>query len=163
MKKIIKIFIIIASIGLLFYGGLYLYAWMSPKLAVNSAKSYYFYDKDENLITGTDEWISYESLDQDIINATIAIEDRHFFNHKGFDYLRIVKSLYNNFKSKSNNEGASTITQQYAKNLYLDFDKTWERKINEAWLTIRLETHYSKEEILEGYLNTINYGGVFGM
>lgn len=163
MKKIIKIFIIIASIGLLFYVGLYLYAWMSPKLAVNSAKSYYFYDKNEDLITGTDEWISYESLDQDIINATIAIEDRHFFDHKGFDYLRIIKSLYNNFKSKSNNEGASTITQQYAKNLYLDFDKTWERKINEAWLTIRLETHYSKEEIIEGYLNTINYGGVFGI
>ena len=163
MKKIIKIFIIMASIGLLFYVGLYLYAWMSPKLAVNSAKSYYFYDKNEDLITGTDEWISYESLNQDIINATIAIEDRHFFDHKGFDYLRIIKSLYNNFKSKSNNEGASTITQQYAKNLYLDFDKTWERKINEAWLTIRLETHYSKEEILEGYLNTINYGGVFGI
>lgn len=163
MKKIIKIFIIIASIGLLFYVGLYLYAWMSPKLAVNSAKSYYFYDKNEDLITGTDEWINYESLDQDIINATIAIEDRHFFDHKGFDYLRIIKSLYNNFKSKSNNEGASTITQQYAKNLYLDFDKTWERKINEAWLTIRLETHYSKEEIIEGYLNTINYGGIFGI
>ena len=60
-------------------------------------------------------------------------------------------------------EGASTITQQYAKNLYLDFDKTIERKINEAWLTVRIETHYTKEEILEGYLNTINYGGIFGI
>ena len=162
-KKILKIFLFITVFLVVIYGGIYLYAWMSPKLTVNSSKSYYFYDKDENLITGTDEWISYENLDQDIINATVAIEDRHFFNHQGFDYLRIAKALYNNIKSNSKNEGASTITQQYAKNLYLDFDKTWERKINEAWLTIRLETHYSKEEILEGYLNTINYGGIFGI
>ena len=162
-KKILKIFLFITVFMVVIYGGIYLYAWMSPKLTVNSSKSYYFYDKDENLITGTDEWISYENLDQDIINATIAIEDRHFFDHQGFDYLRIAKALYNNIKSNSKNEGASTITQQYAKNLYLDFDKTWERKINEAWLTIRLETHYSKEEILEGYLNTINYGGIFGI
>ena len=163
IKKIIKISIFILVIGIICYGGLYLYAWMSPKLTVNSAKSYYFYDKDANLITGTDEWISYENIDQDVINATIAIEDRHFFNHQGFDFLRIIKALYNNIRSGTKNEGASTITQQYAKNMYLDFDKTWERKINEAWLTIRLETHYSKEDIIEGYLNTINYGGIFGI
>ena len=53
--------------------------------------------------------------------------------------------------------------QQYAKNLFLDFDQTIQRKIDEAWLTMRLETHYSKDEILEGYLNTINYGGIFGI
>lgn len=136
---------------------------MNPKLVVNSAKSYYFYDFEENLITGTDEWIGYENIDKDIINATIAIEDRHFFKHQGFDFLRIAKAVFNNVLSGNKNEGASTITQQYAKNLYLDFDKTWKRKISEAWLTIRLETHYSKEEILEGYLNTINYGGIFGI
>ena len=62
-----------------------------------------------------------------------------------------------------NLEGASTITQQLAKNLFLDFDKTWERKIEEAWLTIKLESNFTKNEILEGYLNTINYGGVFGI
>ena len=163
LKKILIIFLILFVLGIVCYGGIYLYAWMNPKLSINSAKSYYFYDKDENLITGTDEWIIYESLDEDIINATIAIEDRHFFSHQGFDYLRIAKAMYNNIKSGSKNEGASTITQQYAKNLYLDFDKTWTRKLNEAWLTIRLETHYSKEEILEGYLNTINYGGIYGV
>lgn len=163
LKKIFIVFIILMIIGLITYSAIYLYAWMSPKLAVNSAKSYYFYDSNENLITGTDEWISYEKISQNVINATIAIEDRHFFDHQGFDFLRIAKALYNNFISGSNNEGASTITQQYAKNLYLTFDKTWERKLNEAWLTVRLESHYSKEDILEGYLNTINYGGVFGI
>ena len=60
-------------------------------------------------------------------------------------------------------QGASTISQQLVKNLFLDFDKTWERKAKEAWLTVRLESQYSKDEILEGYLNTINYGGVYGI
>ena len=65
--------------------------------------------------------------------------------------------------SKSLSEGASTITQQYARNLYLNYDKTWKRKIDEAILAFELETHYTKNEILEGYLNTINYGGVYGI
>lgn len=166
MKKLLKlhkILVFFVIVCVLVYGGIYLYAWMNPKLSLNSAKSYYFYDRNENLITGTDEWIGYDDINLNVINATIAIEDRHFFNHDGFDFLRIAKALYNNIRSGSMSEGASTITQQYAKNLYLDFDKTWERKINEAWLTVRIETHYSKEEILEGYLNTINYGGVFGV
>ncbi len=145
------------------YAAIYLYAWISPKLSINNANSHYFYDIFDNNINSTDEWISYEDIDQDLINATLAIEDRHFFIHHGFDYFRILKSLYTNFTQKSRNSGASTITQQYAKNLFLTFDKTWQRKITEAWLTIRLETHYTKEQILEGYLNTINYGGVYGV
>ena len=69
-----------------------------------------------------------------------------------------------NLKSKKLKEGASTISQQYIKNLYLTFDKTWERKIQEALLTLELETHYSKDEILEGYLNTIDFGaGNYGI
>ena len=162
-KKLLFIFTIFGVICTIIYCGIYLYAWLNPKLAINNANSYYFYDTNENLITGTDEWIGYDNIDKDIINATIAIEDRHFFTHQGFDYLRILKALYNNILSNSISEGASTITQQYAKNLYLDFDKTLTRKINEAWLTLRLETHYTKEEIIEGYLNTINYGGIFGV
>ncbi len=74
-----------------------------------------------------------------------------------------MKALINNVSAGRNKEGASTISQQYVKNLFLSFDKTWERKIDEAWLTLRLETHYKKDEILEGYLNTINYGGMYGI
>ena len=163
VKKIFKISLITFLIFTIIYSLIYLYAWINPKLAINNANSYYFYDSFDNLITGTDEWINYEDIDKDLINATIAIEDRHFFSHHGFDYLRIAKALFNNIKNGSINEGASTITQQFAKNLYLDFDKTFKRKLNEAWLTLRIETHYTKEEILEGYLNTINYGGIFGV
>lgn len=66
--------------------------------------------------------------------------------------------------SGSTQQGASTITQQYAKNLFLTFDKTWKRKWDEMWYTIKIESTYSKDEILEGYLNTINYGhGMYGI
>ncbi len=98
-----------------------------------------------------------------IIEATIAVEDKNFYKHQGFDILRIMKAMMVNISSGKRLQGASTITQQYAKNLFLDFDKTWYRKIEEAFLTMRLEAHYSKDDILEGYLNTINYGGIFGI
>lgn len=163
LKKMGIICLILFVLGITIYGGIYLYAWMNPKLVINSANSYYFYDIEENLITGTDEWITYDNIDEDIIHATLAIEDRHFFKHQGFDFLRIAKAMYTNIVNGSKSQGASTITQQYAKNLYLDFDKTWKRKISEAWLTVRLEVHYDKKQILEGYLNTINYGGIFGV
>ena len=145
------------------YSGIYLIALIYPKLNINNSKSYYFYDKDSNLISGTDEYSGIDAISPYLKNATLSIEDRHFYTHGGFDYLRIGKAMFNNIKSGKTTEGASTITQQYAKNLFLDFDKTWKRKITEAWLTVRLEVHYDKDKILEGYLNTINYGGVFGI
>ncbi len=145
------------------YSGIYLIAWIYPKLNINNSKNYYLYDKDSNLISGTDEYSGIDAISPYLKNATLSIEDRHFYTHGGFDYLRIGKAMFNNIKSGKTTEGASTITQQYAKNLFLDFDKTWKRKITEAWLTVRLEVHYDKDKILEGYLNTINYGGVFGI
>ncbi len=160
MKKkliLLSIFPVLCLLGFGFYYGLYFYAKTRPKLAIDSANGYYLYDNNGEVFNGKDEeWISLENISPYLINATIAVEDKNFYEHKGFDFLRIGKALFNNLKSGSRKEGASTITQQYAKNLFLDFDKTWKRKITEAWLTIQLESHYSKEEILEGYLNTIN-------
>lgn len=165
LKKISKWGLIFIGILITTYIGIYIYAKISPKLEINSANSFYFYDKDNNLFEkGTsNEWVNLKDISPHLINATIAIEDKHFYKHFGFDYLRILKSLYINFISGYNKQGASTITQQYAKNLFLDFEKRWSRKLEEAWLTIRLEVHYTKNEILEGYLNTINYGGIFGI
>lgn len=140
------------------------YAKLSPKLPIDSANGYYLYDKNGEIIEeGTNEWISLDEMSPYIIEATISIEDKNFYKHSGFDYLRIIKALMINIKNGETLQGASTITQQYAKNLFLDFDKTWSRKIEEAFLTFRLEAHYAKDEILEGYLNTINYGGIFGI
>ncbi len=108
-------------------------------------------------------WVSLDDVSPYVIDATLSTEDKHFYYHIGFDYLRIGKAMIKNIASGSLLEGASTITQQYARNLYLNYEKTWKRKIDEAVLAFELETHYTKDEILEGYLNTINYGGIFGI
>ena len=159
-----KWFFIFFLIFIVLYFGLYVYGHFSRKLSVRVANNYYFYDSNNNLYNGNnDNWVSLDSISPYLIDATISTEDKHFFHHFGFDYLRIGKAILTNIKNGEASQGASTITQQYAKNLFLDFGKTWSRKLQEAWITIKLESQYSKDEILEGYLNTINYGGVFGI
>ncbi|WP_195257849.1 transglycosylase domain-containing protein [Bacillus paralicheniformis] len=109
-------------------------------------------------------WVSLKSINPAVIDATLAVEDRNFFRHHGFDYMRMGGALIADLKAMSKVQGASTITQQYARNLYLGHDKTWKRKWNEAFYTIRLEQNYTKKDILEGYLNTIYYGhGAYGI
>ena len=146
---------------------LYIYAYLSPKLEIRTAGQYYIYDTNDELVyqgSSTSEWVSLEDINYNLINAVISVEDKNFYNHHGFDYLRIAKAMYLNIKNGRITQGASTISQQYIKNVFLDFGTTWERKIEEAFLTLELEVHYSKDEILEGYLNTINYGqGNFGI
>jgi 1A family penicillin-binding protein len=93
-----------------------------------------------------------------LLLATIAVEDRRFFEHSGFDPRGIGRALINNLINRQTVQGGSTITQQLAKNLYLTHERTVERKVNEAIYTIHLERTYSKQEILEKYLNTIYYG-----
>lgn len=165
LKNSILITSIFALVFLIFYVGIYIYAKTWPKLDISTANSFYLYDNESHLFTGgnSNDWISLDQISENMINATISVEDKNFYSHKGFDFPRIVKALYINLTNGKTLQGASTISQQYAKNLFLDFDKTWNRKIDEAWLTVRLEAYYSKNEILEGYLNTINYGGIFGI
>ena len=142
---------------------LYIYCLSTPKLQITRNQSYYLYDNSGELIFNNYSWVSLDEISDDLINATLATEDKHFYIHMGFDYIRIFKAIINNISSKSLSEGASTITQQYARNMYLNYDKTLKRKLEEALLAFELETHYTKDEILEGYLNTINYGGVYGI
>lgn len=164
MKKTFKVFLVLADFLLTSYISLYAIAYLIPPLELNNINGIYYYDSDGNLFTGTTkEWINIDNISTSLIDATIAAEDKKFYKHLGFDYLRILKATWTNIKSKQMISGASTISQQYVKNLFLSFDKNFSRKIKEAWLTVRLETHYSKDQILEGYLNTINYGNVFGI
>ena len=163
MKKFLKFNVIIMLLATLFYFGLYGYAKIIKKIDIKKENNYYMYDNNEELFNISDDWVKLDDISEYLINATISIEDKNFYNHIGFDYLRIIKALGVNIKNGGNVQGASTISQQYSKNLFLNFDKTWERKLNEAWITIQIESHYTKDEILEGYLNTINYGGVFGI
>ena len=161
MRFFVKSFIFLFISFVVILVGLYTYAYLSPKLDLKTSGSLYLYDnKGELLYQGSrsNEWANLEDINENLINAVIAVEDKNFYNHHGFDYLRIAKAMATNIKKKSIVQGASTISQQYIKNLYLDFDKTWKRKIEEAFLTLELEVHYDKNDILEGYLNTINYG-----
>lgn len=170
MKKkdiVYKIIIIFILFNMFLITGIYFVAKLKPKLDIRNVNSFYLYDQNMELYfkgSGQKEWVNLNEISPYLIKATLNIEDKKFYNHHGFDILRIGKAIISNIKKGSLSEGASTITQQYAKNLYLDFDKTLSRKINELWYTIQIETHYSKDEILEGYLNTINYGhGMYGI
>ena len=161
MKFFVKSFIFLFISFVVIIISLYVYAYLSPKLDLKTSGSLYLYDNQNGLIyqgSRSNEWANLEDISQYLIDAVVAVEDKNFYNHHGFDYPRIAKAMLTNIKKKAIVQGASTISQQYVKNLYLTFDKTWNRKIEEALLTLELETHYSKDEILEGYLNTINYG-----
>ena len=167
IKRTIKFFVILFVLGIATILGLYIYAYFSPKLDIKNANQFYIYDDKEEIVyqgSGNNNWVSLDEISPNLINAVISTEDKNFYNHHGFDYFRIIKAMYTNIKNGSIVQGASTISQQYIKNMYLDFDKTWQRKIEEAFLTLRLEVQYSKDEILEGYLNTINFGqGNYGI
>ena len=166
-KSFIKLFLFIVITFLIIKGGILLYLNSSPKLEIGTANNILLYDNNNKIFfqgNKSKEWISLKDISSYIVNSTIYAEDKHFYKHKGFDYLRIAKASFINITNGKTSQGASTITQQYAKNLFLDFDKTWKRKWQEMWYTMRIEKDYSKDEILEGYLNTINYGhGMYGI
>ena len=166
-KRLFKSVFFLGISGFIVLTALYIYAYLSPVLDIKNTGQLYIYNDEEQLVfqgSSSNEWINLDNISDNLINAVISVEDKHFYTHKGFDYLRIIKAMLTNIKNNNLSQGASTISQQYIKNLFLDFDKTWSRKIEEAFLTMKLETHYSKDEILEGYLNTINYGnGNYGI
>lgn len=150
------------------YSILFISAKYGSKIDIENSNSIYMYDINNKSFyegnNGTRKWVKLKDVSKNVINATIYSEDKNFYHHSGFDIPRIIKSGIINIKSKDLKQGASTITQQYARNLFLTFDKTWERKIKEAWYAFKLETQYNKNDILEGYLNTINYGnGILGI
>jgi len=112
-------------------------------------------------------FVPYDSIPKLIINAFLSAEDKNFFKHPGIDPQGIIRAIINNFKNIVNDkrlEGASTITQQVAKNFLLTNEVSYKRKIKEAILAFRIEKAYSKERILELYLNQIYLGsGTYGV
>lgn len=167
IRKTFKFIRFMIIFMLLAVGGVFAYVKLSPKPEIYNANSLALYDSNEQVFfqgNESKEWVSLDDISDHLIKATLYTEDKNFYKHFGFDFLRILKASYINIVSGSTKQGASTITQQYAKNLFLDFDKTWKRKWDEMWYTLKIEANYSKDEILEGYLNTINYGhGKYGI
>ena len=128
---------------------------------INLDRMVCYYDKNNDLIT---EEINGKSISEFVKipehtkNAFIAIEDKRFYYHNGIDYKGLGRALLNNVKSFSFKEGASTISQQLIKNTHLSNEKTIKRKLVEIKLALELEKRFSKDEILEKYLNTIYFG-----
>lgn len=108
--------------------------------------------------------VEIETVSDNIIKAVISTEDRRFYNHNGFDVIGIGRAAVGYITSGEIVGGGSTITQQLAKNAYLSADQTMIRKLRELFLAIEIEKHYSKEQILEMYLNNVYLGnGVWGV
>jgi monofunctional biosynthetic peptidoglycan transglycosylase len=110
------------------------------------------------------KWVSLEQVSPNLVKAVLISEDNNFWQHEGFDYQAIEKAIEKNIEAKKFKSGASTISQQLAKNLFLSPSKNPVRKIKEAILTWRIERTLSKRRILELYVNVAEWGdGIFGI
>ena len=106
-----------------------------------------------------ENYTQYEEVPEIYYKALIAVEDRRFYKHNGFDIIGTGRAIYNDLKAWKLLEGGSTISQQLAKNLYFPQDDTLQRKIAEIFMAMKIEREYEKEDVLEFYVNGIYYGG----
>lgn len=133
---------------------------------LNQTSVIYYQDKDtgeyetlQNLYGSENRiWASYSEIPKNLVYATVAIEDKRFYEHNGVDWLRTARASGNLFMGSGSTYGASTITQQLVKNLTNDKEVTVRRKLVEIFRALEMEKQYSKDEIMEWYLNTIYLG-----
>src|SRR5690606_36974855 len=108
--------------------------------------------------------VTIDQVPQSLLDAVIAIEDQQFYNHHGINIAAILRAAIVDLRAGAKLQGGSTITQQLAKNAFLTHEKTFTRKLREVLWAIQIERKYSKEEILEAYLNEIYWGtGIYGV
>src|SRR5205807_4944764 len=105
------------------------------------------------------ETVPYDQLPRDLVNAVVAMEDNKFYQHSGYDFFGIVRAALKNFFAGHVRQGASTITQQLARNSFALKEKTYRRKLLEIFVAERIEQHFDKQKIMELYLNRIYFGG----
>ncbi|WP_260682025.1 transglycosylase domain-containing protein [Alkalicoccobacillus porphyridii] len=155
--------------GLLVYAIVILagnYVIDNEKLVMNNSSA--LVDESGNLITRVyvenRQPVSIDDIPEHVQEAFVAVEDNRFYEHSGIDFRSIGRAAYRNFAAGGKAEGGSTITQQLTKNVFLTNEKSWLRKIKEVFISINLERRYSKDEILEMYLNQIYFGhGAYGL
>ncbi|WP_010283576.1 transglycosylase domain-containing protein [Bacillus timonensis] len=166
-----KIILLIGLLFILFVAvGLNMYINSQDVSALNNPlpEPTLIYDKNGEIASKVPgpkiEGVRYEKIPPHVINAVIAIEDRRFYNHPGVDYIGIFRALFRNLKAGGIVEGGSTITQQLTKNVFLTHEQTLTRKIDEFFLAQKIERTFSKEKIMEMYLNQIYFGeGAWGI
>ncbi len=177
-KILLYIFLIGLLLGLIVLGIVYKYVNdildETPPIEVYDinvllSENSYIYDSEGNLIekvedAGLRTVVPYDKIDDDIKKAIVAVEDKTFWEHNGFNYVRLVGAVIESLSSGKDPKGTSTITQQYARNMYLPETRFasgaagYKRKVQEAYYAVDLEKNLSKEDILSAYLNTIEFG-----
>lgn len=160
VKRVFK-FLLKFILGLFLFSVLMviIYKWVpvpfTPLMAIR-----YFENPDESI---QHDWVSMEKISPNLQLAVVASEDQNFLIHDGFDYEAIKKAIDESKRRRKSSRGASTISQQTAKNVFLWPDRSWLRKGLEVYFTFLIETLWSKERILEVYLNSIEMGkGIYG-
>lgn len=168
MKKLFKIIIISFTLLIIISAGsasIFVYNSLKDLPSINlqsqnNKLKTVIYDESKNEIEvfgeTKNEYITYDEIPQILINALISIEDINFFSHNGVDYARTFKAFIHNLSS-SYKQGGSTITQQLIKNTILSSEQTYKRKVQEAYLALKIEKILSKEEILTLYFNYIYF------
>ncbi|RTZ63781.1 MAG: penicillin-binding protein 1A [Aquificaceae bacterium] len=166
-RRIVAPLIIIASLGIIVVAASYFY--YTPKLpSVNELRNTQLqlpirvYSKEDKLIAEFGQFrrrpVKIDDIPPQMVNAFIAIEDARFYQHRGVDFKGIVRAAFTAIKNRKVSQGASTITMQLARNVFLSSERTLTRKIKEMYLAIKIEKELSKKEILELYLNKIFLG-----
>ncbi|CAG9609515.1 transglycosylase domain-containing protein [Pseudoneobacillus rhizosphaerae] len=159
--------VFILSISTIVLGSICIFYYLANGVEVSALEKGFsqvtvIYDKDGNVASkisaNKTESVTYEQIPQHMINAVVAIEDHRFFKHNGVDFIGIVRAFVRNTKAGGIVEGGSTITQQLTKNVFLSSEKSYKRKMDEVFLAREIEKEFTKEEILEIYLNTIYFG-----
>lgn len=169
MKIFRKISFVVIFAILTIIGGIYIYAFIDRLSLDEQRKNITIYDTNGNVMYESNfkkdmQWTPISNIPKFVQNAFVSVEDKRFEYHAGIDPIRISKALLTNISHGDILQGGSTITQQYAKNLFLTNEQNVQRKVQEMLYSARLEMQYSKKEILEGYLNTVYFGhGVYGV
>src|SRR6478735_9571634 len=172
LRKVGKWFLIVGLVGVLVVVGAFVYLYQSTEIPnanteFETETSYVYYADGKTEVgsyaTQNRQSIPIKDMPENLQNAVVAAENRGFWSDKGVDPKGIVRAAFSNASGNSK-QGASTITQQYVKILYLTQERSYQRKLKEAILSLKLQRTTSKTEILEGYLNTIYFGrGAYGV
>ena len=172
VRRVLLYLLLVGLVGMLVVAGGFVYLYKTTELPdpnadfeTNTSFVYYEDGKEElgRFAIQNRDAISYDEMPQDVKDAVVAAENRTFWSDNGVDVKGIVRAVFNNASGNAT-QGASTITQQYIKILYLTTERSYTRKLKEAILSLKLGRQVSKQEILEGYLNTIYFGrGAYGI
>ena len=169
MKSFFKYLLIIATTIASTLGILHLAIELYPRLEIYHPQEVVYKDINESIFLSTQfnnngDYTPLDKIPEYFINAILLMEDQRFYSHHGIDYKGIIRSIFTNIKEGEIKQGGSTLTQQLARSLYLTNEKTLSRKIKEALIAKKLESQFSKEQILELYLNTIYFGhNIYGI